>query len=196
MKICKVDGCESKHKGKGYCGKHYMQIKMYGGILERTIHDRNEIVIKENYAEIVLYNIKHKEIGRTLISLEDIEKVKKYKWCFDGKGYVIGKIKGKTAFLHRLLLNPPRDKVIDHINHITIDNRRCNLRVCTREENQMNRKSRGYYWNKLIKKWQVQIRFNGKRKSIGCFKTEEEAKRAREQAEIKYYKEFRIIKII
>lgn len=29
---CKVDGCKNKHVVKGYCLKHYMQIRRYGEI--------------------------------------------------------------------------------------------------------------------------------------------------------------------
>ena len=28
--MCKVDGCEGKHRAHGYCGKHYRQIRMFG----------------------------------------------------------------------------------------------------------------------------------------------------------------------
>ena len=27
--MCKVDGCEGKHRAHGYCGKHYRQIRMF-----------------------------------------------------------------------------------------------------------------------------------------------------------------------
>lgn len=41
--------------------------------------------------------------------------------------------------LHRLLLNPPADMVVDHINRDTLDNRRANLRICTQKANLQNR---------------------------------------------------------
>ena len=53
--------------------------------------------------------------------------------------YVHGTDCGKAVFLHRYLLNPPVDMQIDHINHNTLDNRRCNLRIVTASENCLNR---------------------------------------------------------
>lgn len=40
--------------------------------------------------------------------------------------------------LHRFITGCPREKVVDHINHDTLDNRKVNLRVCTHFENQQN----------------------------------------------------------
>ena len=43
--------------------------------------------------------------------------------------------------MHRLIIgeeNIPEDMVIDHINHNTRDNRRCNLRVVTKRQNSLN----------------------------------------------------------
>lgn len=77
MKICKVEGCNRTDiKGRGCCGKHYNQILKHGKIY-RTYRDLNEIVIHDDYAEIILLNIKSEEIARALIDLEDIDKVKK-----------------------------------------------------------------------------------------------------------------------
>ena len=35
MKICKVDNCERQVHAKGYCGKHYKQIKRCGKIIDK-----------------------------------------------------------------------------------------------------------------------------------------------------------------
>jgi len=42
---------------------------------------------------------------------------------------------GKTLLMHRLIMDPPADMHIDHINGDGLDNRRSNLRICTHAEN-------------------------------------------------------------
>lgn len=88
MKICKVEGCNCKVHGKGYCNRHYRQFKRYGEI-RRTRQDSNEIIIYGGYAEIILYDNNCKEIDRCKIDIEDVEKVKGYKWSKDNYGYCV-----------------------------------------------------------------------------------------------------------
>lgn len=193
MKICKVEGCENKHIARGYCNKHYIQRKRHNKIFKRTRFDKNEIILKNDYAEVVLYDNKRKEIARTLIDLEDVEKIKSYKWHLNDSGYTTCNVKGKNIRLHRLIMKVSDDKEIDHIYHDLLDNRKSQLRICTNSQNSMNRKVKGYSWEKGRQKWQTYIEINGKRIFLGYFKIKSEAKEARKQAEIKYYKEFRYI---
>lgn len=194
MKTCKVEGCNNKHHAKGYCGKHYAQIKTYGKILDRTKYDPNEIVIHEDYAEIILLNIKSEEIGRALIDLDDIEKAKLYKWRLSA-GYA----HNDTISLHRLIMNAPKGVVIDHINRNKLDNRKCNLRICTQQQNSMNRGLQsnntsgitGITWSKVANKWQARIKINKQLKHLGYFDDLEKAIEVRKQAEIKYFGEYR-----
>jgi hypothetical protein len=94
----------------------------------------------------------HRDDGSTLLPLphgrfavidtEDFERVKDYSWHLSGNGYVLAIMpdrKKKTHFLlHRVIMDPPSDMVIDHINHDTLDNRKTNLRICTQRENMQN----------------------------------------------------------
>lgn len=105
-------------------------------------------------------------------------------------GYVMLKIKSKSYRAHRLAwlyINGEYPKNhIDHINGICSDNRFINLRECTHQENQQNRKSSkrssskyiGVDWCKLSKKWRSQITLNGKNKYLGLFESEELAHEA------------------
>lgn len=90
-------------------------------------------------------------------------------------------------------------KNYDHINRNELDNRSCNLRPCTQQENLRNKSIRsdntsgvtGVDWNKNKQKWRVRI-YNGKGKEIviGHFDNLDEATIARFEAEKQYYKEF------
>ena len=35
-------------------------------------------------------------------------------------------------YMHRIIMNAQKDEITDHINHDTLDNRKCNLRICTK----------------------------------------------------------------
>lgn len=195
MKLCCVEGCNGKYHAKGYCSKHYKQIKRYGHILERTKYDSNEIIEYEDYAEIVLYDINNEECARTMIDLEDVEKVKGYKWAYS-YGYAINY---SVSFLHRLIMNCPDDMVVDHINHNKLDNRKENLRICTQQQNMMNRTTQsnntsgvtGVNWDKQANKWRVQIAINREHKTLGHYEDIEDAIEARKQAEILYFGDYR-----
>ena len=191
--ICSVPNCENIHCAKGYCQKHYNQIKLHGCILERTICDKNEIIEYDDHAEIVIYNRQHEEIARALIDLEDIDKVKDIKWHLNSKGYIVNDNVGR---LHRFLLNPSDNEIVDHKNHNPLDNRRCNLRICTKAENNMNvskqrrnttSKYKGVCWMKNNRKWRAQIRINRKSKHIGLYDSEEEAAKCYDEYAIKHF---------
>ena len=78
---------------------------------------------------------------------------------------------------------------IDHINNIRNDNRIYNLRAVTRQQNQWNRKNvKGYYFNKVAKKWYSYIRINKIKTYLGYYNTEEEARNAYLQAKEIYHK--------
>lgn len=144
----------------------------------------NDIVIKDDYAEIIIFRL-NKQIS-ALIDIEDIEKVKYFKWNarYDKtiKNFYIETttLNHKTIRLHRLITNCPDDLVVDHINHNTLDNRKSNLRVCTQQENAENRNGayitnvnsgyRNVYWSKRDKLWIVRLTKNYKRIYGGSFK--------------------------
>ena len=68
---------------------------------------------------------------------------------------------------------------LDHINGIKTDNRIYNLRKVTHQQNQWNQtKAKGYTWHKPTNKWRSHIRINGKKKHLGLYTTEEEARQA------------------
>ena len=193
-KTCKVENCDGKVVAKGYCNRHYRQMKKYGHTL-RTIYDPNEIVEYDDYAEVILYDNGCKEIARAIIDLDDIDKVKNHKWCLHGKGYVSS---NSAGFLHRFIMNPPEGMAVDHINHNTLDNRKENLRICTLQQNNWNMNVRenntsghtGVCFDSRRNKWFAQIFVNGKHNFLGYYENKQDAINTRKQAEILYFGEY------
>lgn len=145
----------------------------------------NKYWIDDNIAHVELPNT-HKEM---ICDIDDWEILKEYTW-FDLNGYAES---GKMLF-HRMVMKPPKGMVIDHINRNRYDNRKENLRITTTRVNNINRdrninSKTGVYGVNLTKnnKYTVRIRYKGKKLYIGVFDSLEEAKQAREKAEIKYH---------
>lgn len=61
-------------------------------------------------------------------------------WRIGTHGYAVAAISGRDVLMHRLILQAPRGMDCDHINHDLLDNRRCNLRLCSHAENMANRR--------------------------------------------------------
>ena len=85
------------------------------------------------------------------------------------------------VYLHRDIMGDPTDKLVDHENGVTLDNRRKNLRICTHRQNTANsvvRKNNRTGFRGVSKvggRYQARIKENGKRRSLGYFDTAEEA---------------------
>jgi hypothetical protein len=197
MEICKTDNCNKPSYCRGYCKNHYYHIWKYG---ELRKHKKlpNDIIINEDYAEIILRNNKGDETQRAMIDIEDVEMVKKKKWYYNGKYVVSGY--NPTIRLHSFIMTPAKNKIVDHINHNTLDNRKQNMRVCFYYENSMNqRKSgnntsgyRGICFNESMKSWWARIQYKGERIDLGYFATPEEAFKIRRNAELKYFGDYAI----
>jgi hypothetical protein len=131
----------------------------------------------------------------TIIDDNDCDKVSKYKWWLDDKGYpytVISKHgrNQKNVRLHRFILNFPQWKT-DHKNRNKLDNRKQNLREATHTQNMHNvgkknitSKSKyiGVSFREDRNKWRAYIWINSKYVTLGHYATEEEAVIARDKA--------------
>lgn len=135
--------------------------------------------------------------------LEDYDKIKDYCWYINNNGYVVSnkKISSKKQrkiFMHRIIMNVEDSFVqVDHIYHNRIDNRKSKLRVVTNQQNQMNQQLHinntsgitGVYWYK--NKWESLISFNGKLQYLGLFDNFDDAVKARKEAEIRCFGDYR-----
>lgn len=125
------------------------------------------------------------------VSVEDQHLLSRYNWYRHSRGYFARKAKdGRTVLLHREIMQPPKGLVVDHINRDKNDNRRSNLRVCTQAENCANSKYRpnktgylGVYLHKASGLFHARITRNGKTRSLGYYKTKEQAGEARKIGE-------------
>jgi hypothetical protein len=79
------------------------------------------------------------------------------------------------------------NNMIDHINGNRSDNHIENLRKVTHQQNMWNSKAKGYTWSKGKSKWQSQIMINHKKKHLGYFDNEEDARNAYLEAKNTYH---------
>lgn len=126
------------------------------------------------------------------------ERESKHNWYVDGDGYVARMAKrpnGKRFVLklHWCVLRAPKGFVIDHINGNRLDNRRENLRVCTRAQNNANihkDKFKGVIWRDHANAYKAYIKKNHKQIHLGYFKEEKQAAIAYNKAAIELFGEY------
>jgi len=135
----------------------------------------------------------------TIVDAEDYEWLNQWKWyalaARDGYYYATRKIRrldGKQSgiYMHREIAGTKPGQHTDHRNHNTLDNRRANLRSCSRAENGRNRRlgirsSTGFKGVCFVRnrgRYRASIKYNGRTKYLGYFDTREEARAAHDQA--------------
>lgn len=127
-------------------------------------------------AKVHLANTGHDAI----VDAEDYERISALgKWYENDNGYAVlrGVVGGKkqTLRMHRVIMNCPNGKVVDHLNGNKLDCRKANMRICTQTENAKNRHHiKGYCFDRSRGRWIVRY----KNKFCGRYDTRKDAERA------------------
>jgi hypothetical protein len=133
-----------------------------------------------------------------IVNAADYDWLSGFKWHATSgrKAYACFARKDKVIYMHRLIMNPPEGKFVDHVNGNSLDYRRCNLRNCTKAQNAWNRPAfggtsrfKGVHRDK-DGRWKAGIRVGGRQTFIGVFDDEVEAARAYDRKARELFGEF------
>ena len=127
----------------------------------------------------------------TMVDDEDFEGLNRHKWCASYNSntksyYAVRHIRGengksRTVCLAREILDCPKSRQVDHVNHDTLDNRKCNLSLVSHRQNHQNRKDQTAVSSvypgvhKTRNKWRARIQIGGKCMHLGFFDNERTA---------------------
>jgi HNH endonuclease/AP2 domain len=153
------------------------------------------------YAEIPLTSG-----GVAIVDEADFEMLSVMRWRANDRGYVVTwstrdpSSRGYSK-MHRMVMLPEPGQEIDHINGDKLDNRRANLRVCTRAENNRNRSIhrnnqsglKGVFWHSRDRRWRAKIQVDGQRLHLGNFADKADAARAYDIAATEHFGEFAVL---
>jgi len=141
-----------------------------------------------------------------LVDDEDYENLIQYKWQaqINRKKDAYYVVRTGGINMAQQILGYYGRMLIDHKDGNPLNNQRNNLRLCTNQYNQMNRKPnknslsrfKGITLNRYDHRWHVRIVHNKKRISLGEYTTEKEAALAYNEAAIKYFGEFARLNVI
>jgi hypothetical protein len=148
-----------------------------------------------------IFTAKGQEI---VVDDEDYATLSANRWMISDSGYAYRRVwEGKrqvAIMMHRVILDIARQdpQVVDHINGNNVDNRRSNLRICTRMQNGCDRGAqrnnttgyKGVTFRKESGKFMAQISSDGKRKYLGLYSTPQEAHAAYCVAALELHGEF------
>lgn len=118
------------------------------------------------------------KFGKHIVLLDgcDVGWVSEYQWSIGAHGYATSGCGRNQILLHRIVIKAEDGEIVDHINRSKLDNRRINLRICTPQQNAMN-KEKPLSSNNPYKgvcrlpdgSWQAQINYNHRAIYLGKF---------------------------
>jgi len=140
----------------------------------------------------------------SLVDDEDFDRLSKHRWFtkvgHGGHLYAVGHAGNNRSMtrMHRFILGEKcKDFVVDHINGNSLDNRKCNLRICEQAQNLMNQRIRkdtttGFKGvsKRGENKYRAYITINKKQKNLGLYNCPIEAARAYDAAAKNHFQSF------
>jgi hypothetical protein len=158
--------------------------------------NQNRIEVYGDYA--YLFVPVGKTYRRFVVDSSIIPAIRVHKWrviTSNGAKYASNE---NDIMLHRFIMSPKEDEVVDHISGDTTDNRRQNLRIATLQQNTWNNAVRkdnklgfkGVYLDTTKGKYRASIQVDGRRISLGLYDTAEEAALKYNAAAIQHFGEF------
>lgn len=116
------------------------------------------------------------------------------------KLYVFSNNHGPRVYLHRLIVSAGQHEFVDHLNGDTLDNRKRNLRICNRSQNNANRRDyspssgyRGVYRSANNKRFEAQISVNNTKRRLGVFTSAIDAAQAYDAAAREAFGNFAVL---
>lgn len=138
---------------------------------------------------------------KSIVDVELFPYLSQFHWYFDGR-YAARTVwnretkKETKLYMHKDLV---KGGLVDHINGNKLDNRLCNLRKVSSQQNHMNQlvqnktkhsKYKGVSWDKSRNKWIAYCKKDGKMNNLGRFTEEKEAALAYNRKAVEIFGEF------
>lgn len=172
------------------CRNNSIKIKKDKINPNRKIYRTNPLILGNGVDKIYL-----NKNNVAIVDQEDYQILIQHIWQIHSTGYAFS----QKIRMHRLIMNAKEGEYVDHINGDKLDNRKCNLRICTNAENSqhrtiLNKRNKtgktGVSFDKCRNKWNAKIYVNKKTIHLGRFNDIDSAIDVRKEAEIKYFGEF------
>lgn len=142
-----------------------------------------------------------------IVDDEDFARISKHKWHVQSDTMLYAVRKGPRDEhgkriryqMHREIISAPPGIFVDHISGNPLDNRRCNLRLATTQQNAFNQKvgrvnnttgAKGVYLCRSSNRYYAQICVNGRGKHLGFFDSIQSASAAYDVAARRAFGEF------
>jgi len=124
-----------------------------------------------------------------VVDAADYEEVSKYKWRASHHGrtiYATCVKRGRVVYMHRMIMKARKGALVDHVDGNGLNNRRCNLRMCTPQQNRANVGPRGgasgfVGVHRFRDKWAARVSHRGKMYHLGTYDDPVEAAKVRDR---------------